>query len=149
MAGIVEKIKDMWNQSGDDYDDDYYDDEEVVEEELEEESTGPSIFKKSNKVVNLNQKTQLKVVVYKPISYGDDTREMASTLMQNHAIVINLEKTKPEESVRILDFLSGVAFSKNGTVKRVATATFIITPSNIEISGEELFDQFEQHGVYF
>lgn len=151
MAGIVEKIQKMWNQSDEDYDD-YYEDEVEQEEEqaaASEESTGPSIFKRPNKMVNLNSKPKLQVVVYKPISFGQDTRDIANSLIQSNAVVLNLEKTKAEEAKRILDFLSGVAFAQNGKIKKVATATFIITPANVELTGEELFDEFENHGIYF
>lgn len=152
MASIVEKIQQMWNQSDEEYDD-YYDEE--IEEEQEEtpiardDNAGPSIFKRPNKVISMNPGQKLKVVVYKPISFGQDTRDMANSLIQNNALVLNLEKTKAEEAKRILDFLSGVAFAQKGDVKKVATATFIITPINVELTGEELFDEFENHGVYF
>ena len=84
MAGLVDKFHRMWNPSDDDYDDEYYDDE--PEQEPEEshsnynEPRRSSSFSfsdftsrsdtSSNRVVNINAKAQLQVVLFKPISFG-------------------------------------------------------------------------------
>ncbi len=158
MAGIVDKIQKLWNPTDDDYDD-YIDDEEFEDEYEEhkakeinsykEEHASPSLFKKNNnKVVNMN-KAQLQVVVYKPVSFGDDTRDIAQALINRNAVVVNFERTPKEESRRILDFLSGVAFAQSGKINKIATATYIITPNNVDLTGDELFDEFENSGYYF
>ena len=49
----------------------------------------------------------------------------------------------------ILDFLSGVAYAKVGKIKRIATNTYIITPCNVDITGEELVEGLENNGFYF
>lgn len=155
MAGIIEKISKMWNPPEDEYEE-YYDEEEEVYEEEEQipvqEEPAPSVTsmfrRNNNKVVNINR-TQLQVVVFKPMSYSSDTRDIADALMQKSAVVLNLERTPKEDSKRILDFLSGVAYANNGKIKRVATGTYMITPHNVDLSGEELFDEFENSGVYF
>ena len=157
MASIVEKIQKMWNPPEDEYDE-YYEDEQYEEKEEKAESqsvssykdsSAPSLFKRSPKVVNMQNKTQLQVVVFKPMSFSEDTKEIADSLMNGNAIVLNLEKTMKEESRRILDFLSGVAYAQSGKIQRIATGTFIITPANVDISGEDIFDEFENNGIYF
>lgn len=155
MAGIIEKISKMWNPPEDEYEEYYDEEEEMYEEEapapVQEEPVQPvtSMFRRNNnKVVNINR-NQLQVVVFKPMSYSSDTRDIADALMQKSAVVLNLERTPKEDSKRILDFLSGVAYANNGKIKRVATGTYMITPHNVDLSGEELFDEFENSGVYF
>ena len=162
MASLVEKIQKMWNPPEDEYDE-YYEDEQYDEKEEKAEpqpsvssyketnttSSAPSLFKRSPKVVNMNSKAQLQVVVFKPMSFSEDTRDIANSLIDGHAIVLNLENTVKDESRRILDFLSGVAYAQNGKIQRIATGTFIITPANVEISGEDIFDEFENNGIYF
>ena len=161
MASLVEKIQKMWNPPEDEYDE-YYEDEQYEEKDEKVESqpvssyketstasSAPSLFKRSPKVVNMNSKAQLQVVVFKPMSFSEDTRDIANSLIDGHAIVLNLENTMKDESRRILDFLSGVAYAQNGKIQRIATGTFIITPANVEISGEDIFDEFENNGIYF
>ena len=70
-------------------------------------------------------------------------------LLKRHTVVLNLEKTEKEVSRRIVDFLSGVAYANNGKIKRVATNTFIITPYNVDLTGDDVLDELENNGLYF
>ena len=74
---------------------------------------------------------ELKVV--KPERY-DNVTQIADHLLNHRTVVLNLEATNRETARRILDFLSGVAFSIGGQVRRVTENTYIITPSNVDVS---------------
>ena len=91
----------------------------------------------------------MQVVLFKPERFGDETCAVADELLKMHTVVLNLENTEKEISRRILDFLSGVAYANNGKIKRVATDTFIITPYNVELTGNDVLDELENSGVYF
>ena len=52
--------------------------------------------------------------------------------------MLNLEATNKDTARRLIDFLSGVAYSIQGQLKRVANNTFVITPNNVDVSGEQL-----------
>ena len=41
---------------------------------------------------------------------------------------------------RLIDFLSGVAYAQDGKIRRVASATYIITPFNVDLMGDQLDD---------
>ena len=157
MAGIVEKFQKMWNPPDDEYED-YYDDNieqddwstSSRDEPRRTISHTPSSNSRDNenKVLSINAKTQLQVVIFKPISFGEETRAVADELIKRHTVVLNLEKTDRSESRRIVDFLSGVAYANNGKIKRIATNTFIITPYNVDLMGEDVLDELEHSGVY-
>jgi len=102
-----------------------------------------------NKIVNINAKAQLQVVLFKPISFGEETRVVADELIRRHTVVLNLEKTEKDVARRIVDFLSGVAYANNGKIKRIATGTFIITPYNVDLTGDDVLDELEHSGLYF
>ena len=91
---------------------------------------------------------QLQVVLFKPERFGDETRSVADELIKMHTVVLNLENTSKDVSRRILDFLSGVAYANNGKIKRVSTATFIITPYNVDLTGDDLMDEIESSSMY-
>ena len=155
MAGLVEKLQKMWNPPDDEYDD-YYDEEPAsagASYDDREEAAAPrrTAFSSgsSSRVVNINSRAQVQVVVFRPISFGEETRAIADELNNKHTVILNLEKTQKDESRRILDFLSGVAYANDGKIKRVSTSTFIITPYNVDLSGDEVMDELEQNGVYF
>ena len=54
---------------------------------------------------------ELKVV--KPERYGN-VKQIADHLLNHRTVVLNLESTNKETAKRLLDFLSGVAYSSDG-----------------------------------
>ncbi len=103
--------------------------------------------RRSNKVVNIHTTTQLQVVLVKPDRF-ENAAEIADHLREKRTVVLNLEQTSKEVSRRVLDFLSGAAYAQEGKVKKVAVATYIITPYNVDILGD-LIDELENNGLYF
>ena len=161
MPGFVEKIKDMWNPPEDEYEYGYDDDmpEEVSSMSSEKQNSEPepqqreparrSSGNSGNKVVNIHATAQLQVVLFKPERFGEETCAIADELLKMHTVVLNLENTNKDVSRRIIDFLSGVAYANGGKIKRVATSTFIITPYNVDLTGDDVLDELENNGVYF
>ena len=154
MAGFVDKFRRMWDAPDDEYEydeygyaeddmDDDYEDEPVREKDRERELGG------RNKVVNINVTAKLQVAIFKPERFGEETRTIADELIKTHTVVLNLEDTNKDMARRIIDFLSGVAYANRGKIKRVATNTYIIIPSNVDLTGDDLLDELENSGVYF
>ncbi len=100
-----------------------------------------------DKVVNINTTTQLQVVLVKPEKF-QDASTIADHLRDKRTVVLNLESTNKDVARRMVDFLSGAAYAQEGKVKKVAVATYIITPYNVDIIGD-LIDELENNGMYF
>ena len=64
----------------------------------------------------------------------EDVVTVAEHLLDHCTVVLDLNDANKEVRRRILDFLSGVAFSIGGQVRRVTENTYIITPSNVDVS---------------
>jgi len=127
-----------------------YEDEET--EAYEEDFTPMSKesareLERRNKVVNIHTTTQLQVVLVKPERF-ENASEIADHLRDKRTVVLNLEQTDKTIARRLIDFLSGVAYANEGTIKKVALSTYIITPYNVEILGD-LIDELENNGLYF
>ena len=101
----------------------------------------------STKVVDIHTTAKLQVVLTKPEKFSD-AREIADNLNEKRTIVLNLESTNKDEALRLLDFLSGVAYANDGQIKKVANCTYIITPYNVGLMGD-LLDELENNGLYF
>ncbi len=101
----------------------------------------------SSKVVDIHTTAKLQVVLTKPEKFSD-AREIADNLNEKRTIVLNLESTNKDEALRLLDFLSGVAYANDGEIKKIAKSTFIITPYNVDVMGDLLYE-LENNGVYF
>ncbi len=104
-------------------------------------------LERRNKVVNIHTTTQLQVVLVKPERF-ENASEIADHLREKRTVVLNLEQTEKGIARRLIDFLSGVAYANEGTIKKVALSTYIITPYNVEILGD-LIDELENNGLYF
>ena len=126
--GLFDKIRTMVN--GNEAEDVYEDDMGATYDE----STVPA--RNVNRGMSLNASSiELKVV--RPDTFVN-SRQIADHLLNNRTVVLNLEATNKETARRILDFLSGVAYSIGGQLKRVANNTFVITPDNVAVSGDQM-----------
>ena len=102
----------------------------------------------SNRVLNIHATAQLQVVIRKPESL-EDAREIADHLLERHTVVVNLESTNRETGRRILDFLGGVSYANHGALTKVANATFVVTPYNVGLIGQDVLTEVENSGVFF
>ena len=126
--GLFDKIRTMVN--GNEAEDVYEDDMGATYDE----STVPA--RNVNRGMSLNASSiELKVV--RPDTFVN-SRQIADHLLNNRTVVLNLEATNKETARRILDFLSGVAYSIGGQLKRVTNHTFVITPDNVAVSGDQM-----------
>jgi len=74
---------------------------------------------------------ELKVV--RP-EHFEEVSTIADHLLCGRTVVLNLEAASKDIARRMIDFLSGVAYSIEGQMKRVANSTYIITPNNVDVS---------------
>ena len=78
--------------------------------------------------------SNIKMQVVRPQTYDSDTAsQIANHLLNKCTVVLNLENTNKETSRRLIDFLSGVAYSIGGSLKKIATNAYVITPSNVDV----------------
>ena len=78
----------------------------------------------------------LEMKVVKPERF-DEVSIIGEHLLARRTVVLNLEETNKETTRRIIDFLGGVVFAIEGQVKKVANATYVVTPKNVDVSGDQ------------
>ena len=126
--------KDTYDQSGymyDENDDGNYYDEEPVQPDMGMQDNASTIGGSGYDIMGGGSAIELKVV--KPQSF-EDSAQVADHLLSKRTVVLNLEDTNKEAARRILDFLTGVAYSIGGSIKKVATSAYVVTPSNVDVS---------------
>lgn len=136
MAMFEEFKKSIFGPNDDELDDgldyvEYPDEQPVVEEPkpraaIRKPATAPRAVSGAN----------AEVVLVKPEKF-DEATAIGQNLNEHRGVVLNLENCSKEDSRRLVDFLSGVAFANHGSIKRIATSTFLITTPNIALQGEE------------
>ena len=159
MANFLDNIKRItgFEPEDDDFEYDIDLDEEFEEEEEEEytpvrqqpaaPAAAPAAQAKRGNVVNMPSKTTMQVVLAKPERF-EDASAIADHLNEKRTVVLNLEAANRDVARRLIDFLSGVAYANAGMLKRVANSTFIITPYNVNVTGD-LLDELESNGMFF
>lgn len=100
-----------------------------------------------NNSINSQNSGQLKVRVTKPETF-EEAKEIANYLNDKYTVILNLESTGKDLSRRLIDFLSGVAYANNGRIKPVANSTFIITPHNVDVTGDDLWQSYASEDEY-
>lgn len=131
-------------------DEDFEDDFDFDEEDDFEETPKKNPFKKNNtedvfedkkfkKVTPMRQSTRrsttMEVCVIKPTAV-DEAREITETLLGGRTVILNLEGLDLEIAQRIIDFTSGATFAINGNLQKISNYIFLVTPTNVDISGD-------------
>ncbi len=159
--GVLDKFMDIMKLNDDeDYEDDFFDDDyedledekpakknffkkekKVVEEDDDEEVFTPKekpVRSSASKVTPMRQparKAAMEVCVIKPTTV-DDAREITETLLGGSTVILNLEGMDLEVAQRIIDFTSGATFAINGNLQKISNFIFLVTPTNVDISGD-------------
>ncbi|MBJ9988214.1 MULTISPECIES: cell division protein SepF [Paenibacillus] len=116
--------------------------EEVVEREQlpveEEEVETPSIESRrntrTNNVVSIHSQKNVKVILHEPHSY-DEAQAIADHLRAHRTVVVNLQRVRSDQALRIIDFLSGTVYALNGGISKIGHNIFLCTPDTVEIQG--------------
>lgn len=164
--GMLDKFLNVMRLNPDDddfYNEDYYDDDDYEEiskkksflKEKEIEEDYPEYEDKKLKSVKSTPKITpmrtskrqgagMEVCVIKPTSV-EDAREITETLLLSRTVVLNLEGLDVEIAQRIIDFTSGSCFAISGNLQKISNYIFIITPPNVDISGDfaNIMDAFD------
>ena len=115
-----------------------YEDNYAYEEEQNWEDEG---------VQPIRSVADMRVVVVEPKEYNDASR-VADHLREMKFVVLNLGKTNQDVARRLLDFVSGVIFSEDGHIMKVATNVYVVAPYFVELMDQS--DGSKRGGdVYF
>ncbi|MCQ2484454.1 MAG: cell division protein SepF [Clostridia bacterium] len=149
---IGNKIKNLFSVS----EEEYYDDMDLEENEREADDYSRDVRSNSfgfahsrndsdSKVVDMrasspaNAQAAAKAkIVFNKLDRYEDVGSVADDINDKRIVVLNLETCPNDVSVRIIDFLSGVAYANSGEMKRIAGRVYIITPYNVPLTGEML-----------
>lgn len=108
-----------------------YEDDDEYEEQEEKGFFG----NRRNKVVNINQAQQVKMIISKPTSF-EQTEDICECLKQKKSIIVNLEYVNKDVARRIVDFMSGAVQALDGHIEKVSNSIFLFAPMNYDITSE-------------
>ena len=86
-------------------------------------------------VVSASHSGRQEVVLFRPVNFNDASKA-ADDLRSRKVVVVNLENVDKAMARRVVDFLSGCAYSLDGSVKKIAQAAYLFCPSNLVVNGD-------------
>lgn len=138
MAGaIMNKVWDFLGMETDTIEDEEIEDRvyDYNYDEEDEEIEDKKIFGRKNKVVNMPQTQQIKMVISQPTVF-EQSEEICEYLKERKSVIVNLEYVNKDVARRIVDFISGAVHALDGHIQKISNSIFLIAPTNYEISNE-------------
>ena len=150
-----DNVKKFTQPYADDEYDDYEDDAEQYEEEVAQkpaprsrrtspfadaaQESAPAASSNSSsfggQVLSMNSGNKQEVVLFHAKTF-DDAAKAADELRKKKAVILNMENVDKALTRRVVDFLSGSIYALDGRVKKVAQATYLFCPHNMEVVGD-------------
>ncbi|MFC5532196.1 cell division protein SepF [Cohnella yongneupensis] len=87
-----------------------------------------------NNVVSIHSQKNARVVLTEPRTY-DEAQDIADHLKSRRSVVVNLQRVRRDQAIRIVDFLSGTVYALGGHISKVGSDIFLCTPDSVEVSG--------------
>lgn len=143
MAGaIVNKFWEVFGVNQNEEDEEDYIDEEVTDEEDDDEVEERGFFAKRNKVVNMPQTHQVRMVISQPTTF-EQAEEICTYLKNRKSVIVNLEYVNKDVARRIVDVMSGAVHALDGHIQKISNSIFLIAPTYYEISTEMARDEIK------
>ena len=89
----------------------------------------------SGHVVSASHAGKQEVTLFRPVNFNDASKA-ADDLRARKIVVVNLENVDKAMARRVVDFLSGCAYSLDGSVKKIAQAAYLFCPSHMAVNGD-------------
>jgi cell division inhibitor SepF len=80
--------------------------------------------------------TSAKPHVVTPQAFND-AQEVGDWFKKRQPVIVNLQGLDRDLARRLLDFASGVAYGLGGSVERVASHVYLLTPADVEVSADD------------
>ncbi|HEY5341104.1 MAG TPA: cell division protein SepF [Candidatus Aquilonibacter sp.] len=86
------------------------------------------------------------VSVYSPRSY-QDVVEIADSLRNRQVVIVNLQNADRTLLQRVVDFTSGVAYTIDGKIQKLAEAIYLVVPAGVVVNAAGLRESMMADGT--
>ncbi|GHF50055.1 cell division protein SepF [Streptomyces sp. NPDC001262] len=66
-----------------------------------------------------------------------DARGIGELFREGVPVIVNLTAMEPNDAKRVVDFAAGLTFGLRGSIERVATRVFLLTPADYQVVNGE------------
>jgi cell division inhibitor SepF len=95
---------------------------------------------------NAGRRQSTEVSVYSPRGF-QDVVEIADALRNRQVVIVNLQNADRALLQRVVDFTSGVAYTIDGKIQKLAEAIYLIVPAGVVVNAAGLRDTMMSDGT--
>ncbi len=95
---------------------------------------------------NAGRRAGTEVSVYSPRNF-QDVVEIADALRNRQVVIINLQNADRTLLQRVVDFTSGVAYTIDGKIQKLAEAIYLVVPAGVVVNAAGLRDTMAADGT--
>lgn len=137
-------------------DDEYYEDERYREEQpaasrrterapeptIEREAQVTPIRQHSNVVAMAPavEESMQRITTIHPRSYND-AKAIGESFRDGVPVIMNLSDMQDGDAKRMVDFSAGLVFGLRGTIERVTSKVFLLSPEFVQVDGDSSADE--------
>ena len=77
-----------------------------------------------------------RITTLHPRTYNE-ARVIGENFRDGIPVIMNLSEMSDAEAKRLVDFAAGLVFAVRGTIERVTSKVFLLSPPNVEVGAEE------------
>jgi len=86
-----------------------------------------------------------RIQTIKPRTYND-ARLIGEAFRQGVPVIMNLTEMSDADAKRLVDFSAGLSFGLHGSIERVTTSVFLLSPAHVEIAIDD--EKPQDQGFY-
>jgi cell division inhibitor SepF len=86
------------------------------------------------------------VAVFAPRSFSDVT-EIADALRSRQVVIVNVQGADRALLQRVVDFTSGVAYTIDGRIQKLAEAIYLVVPAGVNVNSAGVREQLDHDGL--
>jgi cell division inhibitor SepF len=121
----------------------------AIRDEEEDEVYPPDEVGAKRNVVPLSDASRRaggSVAVFAPRSFGDVT-EIADALRARQVVIVNVQGADRNLLQRVVDFTSGVAYTVDGRIQKLADAIYLVVPAGVNVNSAGVREQLDNDGI--
>ena len=149
MAGSMRKVGVYLGllEDTDRYEDDYYADDESIEAERVRQPAGQGRARRpagvggvAGRAASPGQQPVVaelsRITTLHPRTYNE-ARTIGEHFREGIPVIMNLSEMDDNDAKRLVDFSAGLVFATRGTIERVTSKVFLLSPPNVSVAAED------------
>lgn len=136
-------------------DDEYYDDDHDRRDEAaphRRTERGPETTDREAQVTPIRQRSSVvamtpaveesmhRITTIHPRSYND-AKAIGESFRDGVPVIVNLSDMQDGDAKRMVDFCAGLVFGLRGTIERVTSKVFLLSPEFVQVDGDSSADE--------